>query len=594
MHIVICIALLFISHVSYAASLDSAPLVNSVAENGTVLQILASGKGSTLHYAVFPSGVVAPNKEELLNPSKRADILASGNAQGKLDVEVSGLKRASDYSVFVIAKDAHSVSSAFRVNATTSNGRPYFTAGPKLHVRESTVYVSGKISEPSELVILLSNDEQLPESKNQIIGKATHKYDIQGQKVDVIIEKLKDNTRYYAYVLLVDREGSESMAINSLVFETKPKDIVIIDKEQSGALSRAVLNALFWFKKHQSDNGQWDVDGYMDNCGENPKCEPGTSRTADRGDGDCICTAFALLCFMGNGWDHKTPGKFKSTVAKGLDWLKSIQKKDGSFGKCTNNYSNALCTAAFCEAYAMTMDPSLKEPATRAINYLRKKMVKSGSYTDYGCGWSYHEPDPSRIDTNATSACILAMRAGQSAGLDIGNTLEGSRDWWTEAWQSVNKNAERIHRFEESTFPSTWNAKLIKTESRRREASLGAYTAIFLRMRPGEKRLDTLINAVVKELPQKYPCNTLTTYLNTISSFQYGGEQFQKWRAAVIPVLLKAQHGQGTGCFNGSWDYEDTIFHGHETGRLLSTALCCLTLEVFSRYDRVMIQKKNR
>jgi hypothetical protein len=37
----------------------------------------------------------------------------------------------------------------------------------------------------------------------------------------------------------------------------------------------AVDAALKWFKKHQSPNGQWDVDGYPANCTEAPKCEPG-------------------------------------------------------------------------------------------------------------------------------------------------------------------------------------------------------------------------------------------------------------------------------------------------------------------------------
>ena len=46
----------------------------------------------------------------------------------------------------------------------------------------------------------------------------------------------------------------------------------------------AVDRALRWFKKHQSPNGMWDMDGYPANCSEAPKCEPGTEHTGSDGD----------------------------------------------------------------------------------------------------------------------------------------------------------------------------------------------------------------------------------------------------------------------------------------------------------------------
>ena len=120
-----------------------------------------------------------------------------------------------------------------------------------------------------------------------------------------------------------------------------------------------VYAALEWFKRHQSEGGQWDVDGYMDNCQDDLKCEPGTAHTTEDGGGDSACTSYSTLCFLRACFDHKTPGKFKNTVHNALEWLKAHQNADGSFGVQKRNYENGVCAMAICEAYAMTMDPSL-------------------------------------------------------------------------------------------------------------------------------------------------------------------------------------------------------------------------------------------
>ena len=91
--------------------------------------------------------------------------------------------------------------------------------------------------------------------------------------------------------------------------------------------------------------------------------------------------------------------------------------------------------------------------------------------------------------------------------------------------------------------------------------------------------LDSLINTITDEqIPAAYPCNTYYLYYNTLATFQYGGEPWKKWNMQVRELLVDAQHGSESGCFHGSWDFEGTKFHGHETGRLLSTAYCCLAL----------------
>ncbi len=355
------------------------------------------------------------------------------------------------------------------------------------------------------------------------------------------------------------------------------------------ASESAVNAALMWFKRHQSDNGQWDVDGYMDNCQDNPKCEPGTSHTKDQGDGDAACTAYALLCFLGSGYDHKTPGRFKDTVKKGIDWLKQNQKADGGFGN-SRNYENGVCAMALCEAYAMTFDATLKEPAQRAIDKLLANQAKTEKY-EYGVGWNYAAATPTRNDSSVTGWCVMALKAAKMAGLDVGDGWEGSKAWFNGAWKAANpgKDPESLGSDDKSLFPYTWNAETdeVKGSSAGR-ASIGALCSVFLGNRPGDGILDSLTNSIMdSQVPTSYPTNTYYMYYNTLAIFQYDGEKWDNWNAQVRDLLVDAQHGRGSGCFDGSWDYEGTKFHGHEVGRLLSTAYCCLSLEVYYRFDRI-------
>ncbi|NRA37442.1 MAG: terpene cyclase/mutase family protein, partial [Planctomycetes bacterium] len=203
----------------------------------------------------------------------------------------------------------------------------------------------------------------------------------------------------------------------------------------------AVNAALRWFKKHQTTDGvnagMWDVDGYMDNCQDNVKCEPGTAHTAAGGDGDAACTGYALLCYLGAGFDHKVPGRYKKTIIMAIEWLKKNQREDGGFGKAGRNYENAVCTKALCEVYAMTLDPKLKKPAQCAVDNLIQKQSKTADHP-YGLAWNYQAGQATRNDSSVTGWCIMALKAAKSAGLDVGTSWDGAKTWVDLAWQASN------------------------------------------------------------------------------------------------------------------------------------------------------------
>jgi len=348
----------------------------------------------------------------------------------------------------------------------------------------------------------------------------------------------------------------------------------------------AVDAALRWFKKHQSPNGQWDVDGYAANCTDaGEKCEPGTEHTGD--DGDVACTGYALLCFLGAGYDHRMPSKYKATVKKGLDWLVSVQKADGDWGR---NYEHAVATMAIAEAYAMSNDPALKGPAQKGIDIILARQAKDKS-GGYGLGWDYKEPNPERMDSSVSGWCVMALKSAAAGGLNIGNGMEGAKQYLEQAWKACNKDFKAKDPYTDtSNFPYSWNS--LTGECQTGEpgsnshdmAPVGALCAVFLGHKADDVMLNSMANHIMKyQFPKAYPCNTYYMYYNTLAIFQVAGDRWEKWNATVRDMLVGAQR-KSQDCFDGSWDFKDTKFHGHNTGRLLSTAYACLSLEVYYRY----------
>ncbi|MFW5829984.1 MAG: hypothetical protein ACOCXA_06955, partial [Planctomycetota bacterium] len=342
--------------------------------------------------------------------------------------------------------------------------------------------------------------------------------------------------------------------------------------------------------RHQSPNGQWDVDGYPDNCDDQPKCEPGQAHQDIQG--DVASTGYALLCFLGAGYDHRTPNKYRSVVANGLDWLKQQAgpaPSEGQFFKQRKMYHNAVAAMAIVEAYAMTQDPGLKNLAQGVIDFIVAEQnidPREGEDSAYRLGWNY-SPNPERNDGSVSGWAIMALKSAVAGGLEVGNSMDGAKNYVEGAWKAATKKWENIGSSDAGGFPYTWNPKNDDITGNNR-TPIGALCAVFLGYKAGDVMLQSMINDIMNDhFPQEYPTNTYYMYYSTLAVFQAGGPDWKRWNNVVRDMLIEAQRPAGDGCFDGSWDWQDTKFHGHDTGRLLSTAYCCLSLEVYYRYVRV-------
>ncbi len=353
------------------------------------------------------------------------------------------------------------------------------------------------------------------------------------------------------------------------------------------AAMRATAAALRWFVRHQSPDGRWDVDGYAANCSSGgPRCEPGTLHTGPAG--DIACSALALLCFLGNGHDGVSPTAHRRVVARGLRWLADQQAADGTFG--TRNYEQAIATMALCDALAMAggrLDAAYREPARKGIAVLIKRQNPDPDGKRRS-GWDYAAANAHRDDSSVTGWAVMALKSAFLAGLDTGRSLAGARGWLERSWRIANPAPASLAG---GGFPYMVDP-VAGTAERNHLVGLGACCAAFLGVKRGEPVLETLVDRIVAvDLPalRTWPCNTYLLYYDTMAMFQATADErstdprWSSWHPAITGMLVNAQRADA-GCFDGSWDFQGTKFHGHETGRLLSTALCCLSLEVQERF----------
>jgi hypothetical protein len=337
----------------------------------------------------------------------------------------------------------------------------------------------------------------------------------------------------------------------------------------------------------------WDVTGYPANCTDaGAKCEPGdpgvwNSKSAT----DAACTGYALLCFLGAGYDHRMPSKYKATVKKGIDYLTSVQAANGLWGE--RNYEHPVCTMAMAECYAMSNDPALKEPVTKAVKLILERQNKDGAAKDAayaGLGWDYINPN-TRNDSSVTGWNVMALKRAAAGGISVGNGMDGAKTWLTKAWQAANPGWEKLKDpyKDESSFPYSWmsdtNAIILEKGAVHHDmAPVGALCSVFLGHHAGDMMLESLCNYVMAhQFPAAWPTNTYYMYYNTLAIFQAGGDRWTKWNATVRDMLVGAQK-KTQDCFDGSWDFQGTVFPGYTIGRILSTAYCCLSLEVYYRY----------
>ena len=346
-------------------------------------------------------------------------------------------------------------------------------------------------------------------------------------------------------------------------------------------IEQALKDGLDWLRDHQAPEGYWDCDGFDGYCGKigSTTCGGLGNPTHDVG-----MTGLALLAFLGEG-STTTQGTYKETVKRGIDWLRKQQDRDtGQIGERSSHdfiYDHAIAALAITEAYYFSRNPILKRTAQKAINFI------NSARNAYGA-WRYDVPPIGENDTSVTGWMVLALTSAKEAKLDIDpEALSDSLLWLDEVTDTATG---RVGYDGLGILSSRTKAnEHFPPEKGEAMTAVGLLCRFFLGQDPEsnpimEKHADIIARSVPEWDPQGFGTDMYYWYYGSYAMFQMGGKHWKEWKTAMEKAVVNSQRKDGDE--KGSWDPVGPW--GYVGGRVYSTALMVLCLEVYFRYGKVL------
>jgi hypothetical protein len=300
---------------------------------------------------------------------------------------------------------------------------------------------------------------------------------------------------------------------------------------------------------------------------------------------DTAATGLALLSFLGAGYHHRSD-QYGNVVRDGLRHLIERQKPDGDLYQAMDAdsnrsawlYSHAIAAIALCEAYGMTQDPDLRDPAQRSVDF-----IVAAQHPQRG-GWRYSPGVGS--DTSVSGWMVMALRSGELANLSVPISVWENVERWLDRAQASTTRPE-LYRYN-PLAPNT----LEQGHGRRPTKTMTA-VGLLMRMYTGWRRDDEAMIAGAQYLRANSPeigtigdpqRDTYYWYYATQVMFHMRGEYWTAWNEQLHPLLTSTQVQVGT--LAGSWDPMQPIPDrwGPHGGRLYVTTLNLLSLEVYYRH----------
>lgn len=330
----------------------------------------------------------------------------------------------------------------------------------------------------------------------------------------------------------------------------------------SQASESAVQRALEWLISIQHPDGYWDF------------VNVGSSGNAGSVNNPIGGTAYALLPFLAAGQTHEV-GEYRKQVRAGLMYLTQIgvsvpagydlrgMINKGSDDRQPNEayYVQGAAALALCEAYGMTHDRWLLRPARDAVKFI------INSQDPRGGGWRYNPREPG--STSVTVVQVMALQAAVKAGIDVPESTFAA-----------------VHRYLDSVQVDGAGRYGYEIDRKRYTSAVTAM-ALLCRLYLGWGREDGDLRGGIALLDKAGPYDNLySLYFGTQVMKNWGGEEWHRWNVRMRDDLVATQIADGPA--GGSWTPRTGALHAKQGGRLLTTALATLTLQVYYRYQPLL------
>jgi len=317
------------------------------------------------------------------------------------------------------------------------------------------------------------------------------------------------------------------------------RDPMLEELGGSHATEQAVRRALDWFTKHQEEDGRWSCKKHGGAEGH-----------------DNFATGIAMLCYLGWGATHTEPGPYRKPLAKAVEWLVGRVGTDGDLTAESSQgmYDQGVATAALAEAYGVTKDPALLKPLRRATTFIVKAQDRHRG------GWRYKPRSGS--DTSVTGWQVMALASARRAGIRVpGETFGRARKWFNHVGGGPYKG-----RYGYSN-----------ADPRPAMTAEGMVCQQLMGLPPRHLRMIDGVNYLKTALPGGPGKNYYYWYYLTRALHRHGGPVWALWNQRMKQRLLSTQVRDGEHA--GSWHPRGE--YGNQGGRVMSTGLATLSLEVY-------------
>ncbi|MFO0872228.1 MAG: carboxypeptidase regulatory-like domain-containing protein [Pirellulales bacterium] len=401
--------------------------------------------------------------------------------------------------------------------------------------------------------------------------------------------------------LVIDDQGKATVTpINKFEFTTEEQQGLYAKRTQANReqwivnyggtpdSEKAVFAGLEWLARHQAADGHWGPDCLEGHA--NCRCEGHPQCSGNGGEFAVAQTGLAVLAFQAGGHFHDNNRKYSEHVRRGLDWLVAQQKPDGCLymphlGTRHPHfmYEHGIASFAICEANAIGVStqrapqPKYREAAEQAIRYILRIQHNDG-------GWRYSESKDEESDISITGWQVLALKSAKEAHLDVpDNCVTGverflrscqigrtGRTAYTSSGQFISEATTGVGMLIEQFLLGRPDAEYVRLGADYLAKQADGFPPIPPR---GDQ-------SVIPDISDHHDYYLL--YNCTLAMFQRGEDPWKRWNDAVRDRLIGMQR-TGSDCVRGSWEPDPRW--GSQGGRVYSTALAILTLEVYYRYN---------